>query len=54
MTLCPIALIVGCRKCPLFALCPLKGFIGDSDYRNHEKIRESQDDKKSSGQDQEK
>ena len=29
MTLCPIALAVGCKKCPLFAVCPLKGVIGD-------------------------
>lgn len=29
MTLCPIALAVGCRKCALFSMCPLKGVIGD-------------------------
>jgi hypothetical protein len=29
MTLCPIAIAVGCRKCPAFAVCPLKGVIGD-------------------------
>ena len=29
MTLCPIALVAGCRKCPIVALCPLKGVIGD-------------------------
>jgi hypothetical protein len=29
MTLCPIALAVGCKKCPAFAVCPLKGVIGD-------------------------
>jgi hypothetical protein len=29
MTLCPIALVVGCRKCPAFKICPLKGVIGD-------------------------
>jgi hypothetical protein len=29
MTLCPIALIVGCRKCPAFTLCPVKSIIGD-------------------------
>jgi len=29
MTLCPIALAVGCRKCPAFSACPLKGVIGD-------------------------
>ena len=29
MTLCPIALAVGCRKCPIVAVCPAKGVIGD-------------------------
>lgn len=29
MTLCPVALAVGCRKCPVFAVCPAKGLIGD-------------------------
>jgi len=29
MTLCPIAIAVGCKKCPLFAVCPLKTVIGD-------------------------
>ena len=34
MTLCPIAIMAGCRKCPAFAVCPLKGVIGD--YRKEE------------------
>jgi len=29
MTLCPIALAVGCKKCPAFSACPLKSVIGD-------------------------
>ncbi len=29
MTLCPIALAVGCKKCALFSVCPVKGVIGD-------------------------
>ena len=29
MTFCPIALVVGCKKCPAFTACPLKGVIGD-------------------------
>ena len=29
MTLCPIALAVGCEKCPAFKVCPLEGVIGD-------------------------
>ena len=29
MTLCPVALAVGCQKCPVFKICPAKGIIGD-------------------------
>ena len=29
MTLCPIALAAGCKKCPAFKVCPLKGVLGD-------------------------
>ena len=29
MTLCPVALAVGCIKCPVFNICPVKGIIGD-------------------------
>lgn len=28
-TLCPIALAVGCKKCPVFEVCPAKGVLGD-------------------------
>jgi len=34
MTLCPIAIAVGCRKCPIFGVCPVKGVIGD--YKKEE------------------
>ncbi len=34
MTLCPIAMVASCRKCPAFPVCPLKGVIGD--YRKEE------------------
>jgi hypothetical protein len=30
MTLCPIAIAVGCKKCPAFSVCPLKAVIGDN------------------------
>lgn len=39
MTLCPIALAVGCKKCPAFAVCPVKTIIGD--YRPDEKAPRS-------------
>ena len=29
MTLCPIAIAVGCKKCPAFSVCPLKTTLGD-------------------------
>jgi hypothetical protein len=29
MTLCPIAVVAGCRKCPAFSVCPLKTVLGD-------------------------
>jgi hypothetical protein len=29
MTLCPIALAVTCRKCPIVKGCPVKTVIGD-------------------------
>ena len=29
MTICPIALAVGCEKCPAFKLCPLTYVLGD-------------------------
>ena len=29
MTVCPIALAVGCKKCPAFNVCPLKSVIGN-------------------------
>jgi len=30
MTLCPIALAVGCAKCPALSICPLKTILGDA------------------------
>lgn len=29
LTLCPVALAAGCRRCPIFSVCPLKSVIGD-------------------------
>ena len=29
MVLCPVAIAVGCKKCPVFNLCPAKAIIGD-------------------------
>ena len=30
MVLCPVAIAVGCKKCPAFNLCPAKTIIGDA------------------------
>ena len=29
MVVCPVAIAVGCKKCPVFKVCPAKGLIGD-------------------------
>ncbi len=29
MTVCPIAIVAGCAKCPAFRACPLKSVLGD-------------------------
>jgi hypothetical protein len=29
MTVCPIAIAVGCKKCPVFSVCPVKSTLGD-------------------------
>jgi hypothetical protein len=38
MTLCPIAIVVGCKKCPAFTVCPLKSVIGD--YRKQDETQQ--------------
>ena len=30
MTLCPIAVVAGCARCPAVKICPLKTVIGDA------------------------
>jgi hypothetical protein len=29
MKICPVAIAVGCSKCPVYSVCPAKGIIGD-------------------------
>ena len=29
MVVCPVAIAVGCKKCPIYSICPAKGLIGD-------------------------
>ena len=40
MTLCPIAIVATCKKCPAFSVCPLKGVIGD--YKKPEEMQTKQ------------
>ena len=44
MTLCPIALVAGCKNCPAVTICPLKSVIGD--YQKPGETQTSQDSKK--------
>ena len=44
MTVCPIAIAVGCKKCPAFSVCPLKSTLGD--YKKDESPAASPGDKK--------
>ena len=39
MVLCPVALVAGCRKCPIVGACPLKSAIGD--YRPDDPAKRS-------------
>ena len=34
MTICPIALAVGCKKCPAFKFCPLTIILGDQEEKD--------------------
>ncbi|MCJ7809113.1 MAG: hypothetical protein MUP26_02510 [Desulfobulbaceae bacterium] len=41
MTLCPVAIAVGCKKCPIFSVCPLKTIIGDYKKKEEPKTKSS-------------
>lgn len=47
MTLCPIALAAGCKKCPAVSVCPLKTVLGD--YPKSRPEADEKTDKSSSG-----
>lgn len=46
MTLCPIAMVVGCKKCPAFSVCPLKSVIGDYQKQEDTQTKQQADDAK--------
>jgi hypothetical protein len=41
MTVCPIAIVAGCEKCPAFKVCPLKSILGDQGKPAPEKSSKS-------------
>ena len=47
MTICPIALVAGCRKCLIVKACPLKGVIGD--YKEPDESQPEQHTEQGSG-----
>ena len=40
MTICPIALAVGCEKCPAFKFCPLTTVLGDQEKKDEKDEKE--------------
>ncbi len=49
MTLCPVAMTAGCRRCPIFAVCPLRTVIGDQSSQNDASKASQQEKPKSGG-----
>jgi hypothetical protein len=47
MKLCPVAIAVGCKRCPVFAICPVKTIIGDYRPNEHPAAQKSPTPKKS-------
>lgn len=45
MTLCPVALAVGCKKCPVFNVCPVKTTLGNYRPQDEASAGESGSDK---------
>lgn len=45
MTLCPIAIAVGCKKCFLFDICFVKTIIGDYKNEKDQKVQEGKKQK---------
>ena len=46
MTLCPIALVACCKKCPAVSFCPMKGLIGDYQKNGETQPAQKTDKKK--------
>jgi hypothetical protein len=46
MTICPIAIIAGCKQCPAFSMCPLKTIIGNYVKQEKEQTKQQADSEK--------
>lgn len=46
MTLCPIAIVAGCKKCPAFSICPLKTVLGDAPKQDAAPVSPAGENKK--------
>ena len=46
MTICPVAIAVGCKKCPIFKVCPVKSVIGDYKADDKSPAKPADDKKK--------
>ena len=44
MTICPIAIAVGCKKCPAFKFCPLTTLLGDQQEEEDEYQRYAEEE----------
>ena len=44
MTICPIALAVGCEKCPAFKFCPLTTVLGDQEEKEEKLEKNKKED----------
>ena len=44
MTICPIAIAVGCKKCPAFKFCPLTTVLGDQQEEGDEYQRYAEEE----------
>lgn len=43
MKICPVAIAVGCKKCPVFSVCPAKSVIGDFKAEVKEAVKDVED-----------
>ena len=51
MTICPVAIAVGCKKCPVFSVCPAKSVIGDYEKAGDSPSHTSESTEKPENQD---